>query len=635
MKVEKKAGKGRQNYGAGANGSVADKKKFRNTILGILFILPCVLYINTLGHDYAFDDSVGITDNQYTKQGIKGIPKLLTEDFFAGIYDKGLELGGGRYRPLSLITFAIEYQFFGANPFIGHLVNMLLYALTIIVLFKMLEEIFPENFWLCAITSALFAAHPIHTEVVANIKSRDEILSFLGLCLTLLYLFRYLRTNKKLHLVYGIVSYFLSLLAKENGMTFFAIIPMTIFCFTGKNFKESIIASIPFLATAVIYFVIRTSLVGIIGDRDNPDVMENPFVNASLGDKYATIIHILGKYLMMLFYPNPLSCDYSFNQIPIIGFGNIKAISPLVIYIVLGIYAVKNIRNKSIVAYCILFYLFSISIVSNIVFNIGAPMGERFLFLPSLAFCLVVAHFGVKYFKTPQLTKPNSTLLVILFIIVGGYSFKTISRNKDWKDNVTLFSADAKTVPNSAKIRYYYGNTLLNMMLGDKNNPDRINKLKIAFNEVSASVAINPKFHHAFYAKGMICQELGMADSAIVAFSNVLRLQPTHINTQSALGTVYGKMKGDFENAIKYLTVAVKYNPKDGSAYENLGIAYAMKKDFPSSLKAFEQALQLKPESAQSYLNIAITYQNMGDKQKADEYFEKAFKIDPALRQAK
>jgi tetratricopeptide (TPR) repeat protein len=617
-----------------SNNNAKNPSPRRIIVLG-LAILACVLYLNTLNHNYAFDDSVAITDNQFTKQGIKGIPKLLTQDFFAGIYDKGLELGGGRYRPLSLITFAIEYQFFGANPFIGHLINMLLYALTIIVLFKMLEEIFPVNFWLCAIASALFAAHPIHTEVVANIKSRDEILSFIFLCLTLMYLFRYLRVNKKSLLIYSLVSYFLSLLAKENGMTFIAIIPLTIFCFTDKNFKQSVISAVPFFIIAIVYFVIRTSLVGIIGDRDNPDIMENPFVNASLGDKYATIIHILGKYLWMLFYPNPLSCDYSFNQIPIISFGNVKAIFPLIVYLVLGVYATLNIKKKNIVAYCILFYLFSISIVSNIVFNIGAPMGERFLFLPSLAFCIVIAHLGLKLFKSPTAMKPNKLFLAIVIFVLGIYSFKTFSRNKDWKDNETLFSADAKTVPNSAKIRYYYGNTLLNHMLGDKANPDRVKKLTIALNEVNASIAINPKFHHAYYAKGMICQELGMADSAIAAYNNVLKLQPTHINTQSALGTVYGKMKGDFDNAIKYLTVAVKYNPKDGSAYENLGIAYAMKKDFNSSLKAFEQALKLKPESAQSYLNIAITYQNMGNKQKADEFFEKAFKIDPSLKQAK
>lgn len=607
----------------------------RRMALLTLFLFSCALYLNTLNHDYAFDDSVAITDNQFTKQGVSGIPELLTEDFFAGIYDKALELGGGRYRPLSLITFAIEYEFFGANPFVSHLINMLLYALTIVVLFWTLEELFPENFWLCAITSALFAAHPVHTEVVANIKSRDEILSFLGLCLTVMYLFRYLKSGKKNLLVYGIVAYFLSLLSKENGITFIAIIPLTVFCFTTKNFRQSVVASIPFLITGIVYFIIRTSLVGIIGDRDNPDVMENPFVNASFMDKYATIIHILGKYLLLLFYPNPLSCDYSFNQIPIIGIFNIKAIVPLVIYVALVVYAGINIKKKNIVAYCILFYLFSISIVSNIVFNIGAPMGERFLFLPSLAFCIVAAHIGLNFFKAKSATKPNTALLVIVLIVLVLYSSQTISRNKDWKNNTTLFSADAKTVPNSAKIRYYYGNTLLNQMLADKNNPERTKKLTIALQEVNASIAINPKFHHAHYAKGMICQELGMADSAIVAFNNVLALQPTHINTQSALGTVYGKMKGDFDNAIKYLTIAVKYNPKDGSAFENLGIAYAMKKDFEASLKAFEQAMRLKPESAQSYLNMALTYQNMGNTQKANEFFEKAFQIDPSLRKAK
>lgn len=612
-----------------------ENKNWRRNYIWLLFFVSAAIYINTLSHGYAFDDSVAITNNQYTKQGIAGIPKMLTEDFFAGIYDKGLELTGGRYRPLSLITFAIEYQFFGANPFISHLVNMLLYALTVIVLFFTLEHVFVNNFWLCFISAILFSTHPVHTEAVANIKSRDEILSFLGLCLTLLFLFKSLQTNHRKYIVYALVSYFLSLLAKENGFTFIAIIPLTLFCFSSKNMRESIITSIPFFITAILFFALRTALVGSIGKETNPDIMENPFVNASLGDKYATIIHILGKYLLLLFWPHPLSCDYSYNQIPIIGFGNIKAIIPLLIYIALTAYAFINIKKKNIIAYCILFYLFSISIVSNIVFNIGAPMGDRFLFLPSLAFCIAIAYLLLKFFKTNGSTKPATSAFAAIFILTGAYSYKTYSRNKDWKDNETLFGTDAKTVPNSAKIRYYYGNTLLNKMLADKNTADRTQKLTIALEEVNASIKINPAFHHAHYAKGMIYQELGNADSALVAFHNVLKLQPTHINTQGALGAVYGKMKGDFDNAIKYLTVAVKYNPNDGSAYENLGIAYAMKKDFENSLKAFEQAMRLKPENAQSYMNIAITYQNMGNKKMADEYFEKAFKLDPSLRKSK
>ncbi len=165
-----------------------------------LAVFGFLLYANTLGHGYAFDDSIVITENSFTQQGFGGIYDLMTKDFFIGIYgEQGMELTGGRYRPLSLVMFAVEYQFFGLNPFVGHFINVLLYALTAFLLFKVLRNWLSKiegGAIIALITSLLFIAHPIHTEVVANIKSRDEILSFLLVLVTLQALHK-LVTNKE------------------------------------------------------------------------------------------------------------------------------------------------------------------------------------------------------------------------------------------------------------------------------------------------------------------------------------------------------------------------------------------------------------------------------------------------------
>ena len=151
----------------------------------VVFILGFVLYANTLGNGYAFDDSIVITDNQFTQKGFAGIPDLLTKDFFEGLYGKSLELTGGRYRPLSLVSFAIERGIFGDNPLIGHLVNALIYGLCCLFLFHVVARFTSYTSSIPYVTSILFCFHPIHTEVVANIKSRDEILCFLFLMLTI------------------------------------------------------------------------------------------------------------------------------------------------------------------------------------------------------------------------------------------------------------------------------------------------------------------------------------------------------------------------------------------------------------------------------------------------------------------
>src|SRR3972149_4965022 len=139
-----------------------------------LFLFAVGLYANTLNHDFAFDDSVVITGNKYTKQSFDGIKTLATKDLFYGIYGSALDLEGGRWRPLTLVMFAVEYHFFGDNAHPYHFINILLYGITAIILFLTLKEFFPKNYLLAFIATLLFIAHPLHTEVVANIKSRDE-----------------------------------------------------------------------------------------------------------------------------------------------------------------------------------------------------------------------------------------------------------------------------------------------------------------------------------------------------------------------------------------------------------------------------------------------------------------------------
>ena len=105
-----------------------------------LFALAVILYINTLSFDYNLDDGIVITGNKYTKQGFAGIKNILTHDTFVGYFGDGQLLEEGRYRPLTQVLFAIQYQFFGLNPFIGHLFNVLFYALTCVFLFLLLQK---------------------------------------------------------------------------------------------------------------------------------------------------------------------------------------------------------------------------------------------------------------------------------------------------------------------------------------------------------------------------------------------------------------------------------------------------------------------------------------------------------------
>ncbi len=651
-----------------------------------LFLFAIVLYINTIGFDFAFDDTVVITGNKFTRQGFAGIPNLITKDLFSGIYGTSLDLEGGRWRPITLVMFAIEYQFFGDHATPYHIINVLLYGVTAIVLFLSLLQIFSlqsnlkqrTGELLAFVTTLLFIAHPIHTEVVANIKSRDEIISFLFLSLTLYLLFKYLRTIKSKFMILASLSYFVALLSKENGITFIAVIPLCLFFFSEKNIRQIVILSVPFVVTAGIYLAIRTSLVGMIGDRISIDITDNPFMrinfprlptSISYLEKLATVLWIVFKYLLLLIFPHPLTSDYGFNQIPAIGFSNPKALIPLVSFLVLIVFAfkviVKLVKNENanmpsvknhlsffnLLAFSISYFFITISIVSNLFFLIGTTMGERFVYITSLGFSLVLAAYILKISKTESepLVKQvfkNPRITFPLLLILIPYSFKTITRNNAWRNNKTLFTADVKTSINSANAHYYYANTLFTEHMSDDPSPARDSLYLVAKKEFTRGLEINPYFHYCYYNIGLIWEKLGQPDSAISWHQRTINLQPPNSMAQymakGALGLVYGKLKGDIDHAIPLLKEAIANKPEDTGYHENLGICYAMKHDFDGSIKEFEESIRLKSdpkigkgltkEDARLYRNLGISWKQKDSlSPKGEEYFKKALQLDSML----
>jgi hypothetical protein len=194
----------------------------------VLIFMAFLLYGQTIRNGYMLDDRLVITENSVVKQGVSGIPTLLTHDSFYG-FDNDLGRTGQRktYRPLSFVMFAVEWQFFPNMPVAGHIVHVILYAGLGVVLLFLLRRLFRASSkekngsflteWLPFGAALLFVVHPIHTEVVNNIKSRDEILALLCALGSLLLLIKSIdTTSPKLH-VTSVLLFGLALLSKESA----------------------------------------------------------------------------------------------------------------------------------------------------------------------------------------------------------------------------------------------------------------------------------------------------------------------------------------------------------------------------------------------------------------------------------
>ena len=505
----------------------------------IILVISIGLYFSTRNFDYALDDMVVISDNTFTNQGFAGIKKIFTEESFTGFYQKQQDLvAGSRYRPLSIMTFAIERQFFqspkedgygnpvkdaggkqliSGNPAISHFINILLYALSALLLYRVLFLLFPAKNgckWYMSVpfvATLLFIVHPLHTEVVANIKGRDEIMSLIFSLAALYYTFRFVSSKKIKLLLASAVCYFLALLSKENALTFLVIIPLTVYFFT--NAKRSVIlrTSLIFLFVTFIYLIIRFKVVGfIVKDNVITDIMNNPFLGMRFGQKIATIIYTLGLYVKLLFIPHPLTHDYYPYTISVMTFSDWQIWVSLALYILLGLIAIKGFKNKNPLSYSVLFYIITLSIVSNLVLPIGAFMNERFIYMSSVGFCVAMAYLGLE--KLPALYSKHSaklrwTGIMILAVFTIYFLVRTVLRVPVWKNNFTLSEADIVTSANSTRANCYMGMGLYMESLQVRDTLIKMKLLDSADAYVKKSLEIYPAYGAAFQMLSVLSSE--------------------------------------------------------------------------------------------------------------------------------
>jgi hypothetical protein len=676
---------------------------FKNALQPFLILLSVVLIINinSLNNEMAYDDEVVIHKNEFVLQGIKGIKGLLTHDSYYSYYKQiGLEnnLPGGRYRPLSLITFSIEQEFIGTIPdgisrenswdinhnsvmdsyedtdgdgiftdydfwsrgaTFRHIVNVILYAFLVVLIFRFLTTyLFPKSLDMVFFACLLFAIHPLHTEVVANIKSRDEILSLLLIFLTLQSTFRYIHEKKIKHLIFTSIYMFLALLAKEYALLLFALIPSLLFVFENDKFdiKENyfwLITLLTIISAAVmikffnsgsliavpigfiyigyyffkktnlpathIIFALGSSLIAYLAMRfaatthqvENStafqkEIIGNPYLFATPDQEWASKIAVWLKYLKLFFIPNPLLADYSYRSIPYSSFASPEVWISIAVYLTLIVLAFYFFIKKSKWAFGLIFMLLFFLPIANVFVDIGATMGERLFFHSSLGACIVFSMLLFKLIEwVKKINKKLMSLIVVLLLFQSvSYAILTIKRNPDWKNNKTLFIHDVKYVPENlnvlagAAVAYYELSILpKNLLIRDS----LVNQSLIYNNK---GISIYPNHIPFHLNKAIDYCTIENLDSALASTDVVIKIAPTLPNVyrvRQKISNLY-MLRGvsDFQNG----------NKKEG-------------------LQNFVKALSANKSNEKAWNNMAKAMFDLGQKDKALACYQAALKIDP------
>ncbi|MEI6683593.1 MAG: glycosyltransferase family 39 protein [Bacteroidota bacterium] len=587
-----------------------------------VFVFALILYGNTLSHSYALDDDIVSRKNVFVSQGFKGIPMIFAKGFLYGFNQHNDQ----SYRPVSLFTMAAEVGIWGENPQTHHFFNVFYYALACMLLFFVVRRMFQQYPAIIPlIIVLLFTAHPVHTEAVANFKSRDEVLNLLFLMGLMLSLFRFTDTNQKRYLVAGMVCFFMALLTKEQAITFLALVPLAMWFFTGTGWKRILVVMIPFVCVAFIYALIRWAVLDVVTFAEKITIVNNALAAAtSSADRFATAMLIMGRYVLLLIFPHPLSYDYSFNQIPIVSLANPWVIATILAFTAGGVYAVARFRAKDVHSFGFFFFIITMLVVSNIFIMIGSTLGERFLLIPSIAFCLSLVFLAARVTQTDLHTVTLKKLTVftgILGAILFLYSLKTITRNADWKDNLTLFEADISASPNSTRAQASLGYTYLTLSQSSEDNATKqawYDKSKACFEK---SLEIYPGNTYALKNYGYLEIRSGKITEADGLYLKAFRLEPQDqevLNNLSAIAI----QREQYDSAIVFMTKLTAMNPGNASLLSDLGVVFQRKGMFDRAVEYQKKSLAVDPSRAATYSNLVQAYAGQGDTASA-RYWEK------------
>ncbi len=592
------------------------KKKF---VFPPVIVISCfLLYGNTLHHDYVLDDAFYTNKNEYVLKGFSAFKDIFNKGSFYG-YDK---TNDSQYRPLTLLNFMAEVSIFGLNPHVSHFINVILFALSSLMLYFFLQKILKKqspDFPISA--TLLFIFHPIHTEVVANIKSRDELLGLLFGLASFYLLMLYQERVKIRYYLFSLGAFFISIFCKENCLSFAVVIPLLLYFFSFPDSKKIALKSLPYFILAAAYLFIRSQVL-----QNNMFMHPIPLINNSLmaagnsWDSWATRFVLLGKYVYMVIVPYPLSWDYSYNQIPIVSWRNWKTILSVLTFGVMMVGMLLGFRKRSVYSFLIAFFCATLFLSSNFIIKIAWTFAERFLYTPSIGFCIAFPLLMAKMIETRSWVRyiPIACLLILYTVIV-------VPRNRVWASNFTLYSSGVLSAPNSARTHLF-----LAREYGEKSNlandSDEKRKLwKLDIEESYRALAIYRNYTEAYINLGVLYSSSGKNDSARSVFQKALEINPRDAGAANNLGIIC-EQEARYKEAEKYFLMALKIDSTFPISLVNLGAVYQKTGELDKAAYCYNRELRLNPENEDVRTNFFVMYYNSGLDFFKEKKYDEAFK---------
>ena len=456
-------------------------------------VLP---YLNAWPGTLVFDDHLLLEKNPLATPGMHAWDWFFRES-----------IPGSVYRPLTMATLALNGGAQAPGPY--HATNVAIHLLATLAAFFLARRLLGSARD-AAVAAVLFAVHPIHTEAVANIAGRAELLAGFFVLVALWAGLRFVDGGGALALATAIVAGLAGTLSKESAVTV-CLLWVIVVLWRGRRLdRRTVLVAVGLGAACVASVAARVAVLGSLGTATVRTWADNPLAQVGALQRIATALVVLADYFGTLTLPIRLSADDSYNQIPLVESPtDLRLVSAVALVVVLGIAAFRARRRTPAAWWGALFALAALAVTANVLFPIGTIRGERLLYLPAFGWCLACAGLAS---RRPRLG------LAVVGIVAVLFAGRTWVRNDDWHDDYRLFTATAITSPNSVRAQSNAGAVLAEH-----------GELGAALKHYQAAVDIFPDFPLAQLGLGRVLAMIGQPAAALAALDRARTVEPTNV----------------------------------------------------------------------------------------------------------